>query len=227
LEASRISIKLLSAGKRLVIQGVALIDERDGSSVPVIVSTAGQYRQVHSGDVKIYQVLDTLPKAYIVHHTTVLAQDDAALAAMLDSEFVPQEEAVLAQGQALEETPTSAPQVQVTESAPERVIVKVSIDAPGYLVLSDSWYPGWQATVDGAPATIERANLALRAVYLPEGDHMVTFEYRPANFWWGLALSSISIAALAVALVLSSWSAGKRSIHRGIIGSGIRTEGEK
>ncbi|HMN73865.1 MAG TPA: hypothetical protein PKA55_18540 [Rhodoblastus sp.] len=59
--------------------------------------------------------------------------------------------------------------------------VAVDTDAPdgGWLVLTDIWHPWWQATVDGAPAEIERADVAFRAVRLPPGRHIVEFRFAP------------------------------------------------
>jgi uncharacterized membrane protein YfhO len=67
-------------------------------------------------------------------------------------------------------------------------------------VLSDSWYPGWKATVDQEAATIERANLAFRAVYVPQGTHTVRWTYQPQSYLWGLWTSAVALLAIAVAL---------------------------
>ena len=62
--------------------------------------------------------------------------------------------------------------------------VTIDTDAPGrrLFVLSDTWFPGWRATVDGTPTPILRANVAFRAVPLSPGRHRVVFEYAPASF---------------------------------------------
>jgi hypothetical protein len=185
-----------SPGGRLHIQGLALIDERDGSNVPLILSTTGRFRQVHSGDVKIYEVLDTLPQAYVVHRTRVIGDDEAAIAAMADPAFDPAQVAILASGRALDGHAGQMveAQVTVTHYAAEEVALQVSLHAPGYLVLSDAWYPGWKATVDGERAAIERANVHFRAVYLDEGTHTVRFTYRPASYPIGLGISLFIVA---------------------------------
>lgn len=60
--------------------------------------------------------------------------------------------------------------------------VQVTSDAAGYLVLTDAYYPGWVAVVNGAPAPILRADLMFRAVEVAAGNSTVVFEYRP--WWW-------------------------------------------
>ncbi len=75
---------------------------------------------------------------------------------------------------------------QITQDLPERVVVETDAVMPSYLVLSDTFDPGWSATVDRRPAPIRPAYLAFRAVLLPEGKHTVVFQYSPAGFGLGL-----------------------------------------
>src|SRR5262249_665912 len=86
------------------------------------------------------------------------------------------------------------------EDLPERVVVEADLDAPGYLVLADTFDPGWSATDNGQPVPIRPAYVAFRAVYLAGGHHVVVFAYRPAGFALGLVLS---IGGIVLALVLS------------------------
>jgi uncharacterized membrane protein YfhO len=76
---------------------------------------------------------------------------------------------------------------------------------PGYLVLTDTHYPGWQATVDGAPAEILVANHAFRAVVLGAGQHIVEFIYRPLSFrlgaWLTLAATLLLVGMVGVRLL--------------------------
>jgi uncharacterized membrane protein YfhO len=66
-------------------------------------------------------------------------------------------------------------------------------------VLSDVYYPGWVATVDGVETPIHRTNYAFRSVSVPAGDHIVTFTYRPASFRYGIYGS---VAGLVICRVL-------------------------
>jgi hypothetical protein len=90
----------------------------------------------------------------------------------------------------------------IVRELPERVEVRTESPAPAYLVLADTFDPGWSATVDGRPAPIRPAFVAFRAVYLPAGRHTVVFRYRPVGFSLGLTITGCGIAA---ALVLLLW----------------------
>jgi hypothetical protein len=83
---------------------------------------------------------------------------------------------------------------------PERVEVETASGGPSYLVLADTFDPGWSATVDGKAAPIRPAYVAFRAVFLPGGSHKVVFTYRPAGFRLGLIVTGVGIAAILVCL---------------------------
>ena len=70
------------------------------------------------------------------------------------------------------------------------------------LVLSDLYYPGWRAVVDGRPADILRANYLMRAVAVPAGRHTVGFVYEPASFKAGIAASLAGGLAIALMVLL-------------------------
>lgn len=81
---------------------------------------------------------------------------------------------------------------------PNRVRVRVRAPEGAWLLLADSWYPGWQGEVDGENATVYRADYLFRAVWIPPGEHEVRFEYVPWSFWLGALCSGLSaMAALA------------------------------
>jgi len=89
----------------------------------------------------------------------------------------------------------------ITLDEPERVEVVAESSGPSYLVLADTFDPGWSATLDGRPVAIRPAFVAFRAVYLPSGKHRVAFGYRPAGFAAGLALSAVGAIVGAALLI--------------------------
>ncbi len=101
---------------------------------------------------------------------------------------------------------------RIVDEVPERVVVETASDQPAYLVLADTFDPGWSATVDGSPVTIYPAYVAFRAVALTAGSHTVVFTYCPAGFHLGLA---ISIAGIALAILLCFRRGAAQLIARG------------
>jgi hypothetical protein len=195
LRPQRIQIESLLPGEALRLRGLTLIDRSTGANRTVTIDPA--YRLVHSGDVKVYEHVATLPRAFVVHQATVLADDEAALAALGNPAFDPAQTAILAEGQELTGDITGSP-AEIVAYEPELVRVRASLDTPGYLVLTDTDYPGWQAKVDGQPAPIVRADLYFRAVALAAGEHEITFHYRPTRTYLGLLLSLLAWLAWAV-----------------------------
>jgi hypothetical protein len=89
----------------------------------------------------------------------------------------------------------------VVEAAPQRVRVAVTTDKVGYVVLADAFYPGWTATVDGLKTPILRADCFVRAVAIDVGVHDVVFEYVPASFRGGVAITMFSLLAVLILAV--------------------------
>ncbi len=87
---------------------------------------------------------------------------------------------------------------------PGRIIHQISADAPALLVLSETHYPGWQATVDGQPAPILRADYVLRAVPVPAGDHTVELTFRPRSVTLGAIISGLALVFVAGAAGLAA-----------------------
>lgn len=74
-----------------------------------------------------------------------------------------------------------------------KVIIECEAKADAFLYVSDTWYPGWKAYIDGQETKIYRANLAFRAVEVPAGKHVVIFKYVPLSFYIGLCFTLIGI----------------------------------
>ncbi len=205
-----IRVRYLADEGQLRLRGMTLIDQRTATHQTLTVSTEGRYRLVHGGDVKIYENLDVLPRAFVVHQARVIHDDEGIIAAMQEESFVPDREVILnrdttcrasTQGPAVTtEGEGGKDLVSILSYEPERVSIEAALESPGYLVLTDAYYPGWQALVDSQPAEILRADYYFRAVYLPRGEHVVEFIYDPVLFRIGLVVSLMSLLFVAAAL---------------------------
>jgi uncharacterized membrane protein YfhO len=89
---------------------------------------------------------------------------------------------------------------------PNEVVIETEARAPGFLVLTDSFYPGWKAFVDEGEQPIHRANYLFRAVRVPAGRHTVHFRYEPTSFRAGAAISLTALAGL----LLIAWAQRRR-----------------
>ena len=154
------------------------------------------------------------PRAVLVHQGVLARDGEAALEAVLDPSFEPLRFAVVeAELPPLGAPPPDAKEaVTIVDYREERVDVAASVAAPALLVLSDSYYPGWEVEVDGSPQPILRANYVFRAVALEPGEHRVRFSYRPRPFAIGARLSLVALAVLALLAVYSPARAALRRI---------------
>jgi hypothetical protein len=103
---------------------------------------------------------------------------------------------------------------KVLEERPDRVVLEATLSARGYVVLLDSYAPGWRARVDGAAVPVAEANLAFRAVEVPAGTHRIEYVYRPPWMLAGLAVSATAaLAGLALgALALRARASPARAV---------------
>lgn len=84
----------------------------------------------------------------------------------------------------------------ITHESQRDIVIDAEAPHDGYLLLADTFYPGWTATVDGVPTPVYRANLSVRAVRLPGGRHRVRFAYEAPGVARGLRITSIAVALL-------------------------------
>jgi hypothetical protein len=164
----------------------------------------------------IYENPNVLPRAYISHHVEAMT-DEEALRRIRSKEFDPWHSVLITsvlppELQALTETPSLSPMspANVVEYSPQRVTIDVQTASPGILVLSDTWYPGWYATVDGQDVEILQVNYALRGVYVDRGVHQVEFRFRPPSLYVGAAISFGALFAAALIM----WLDGRFGEHQ-------------
>jgi hypothetical protein len=131
-----------------------------------------------------------LPRAFIVPNAKFLNDDAMVLEELVVSD--PQSEIIISGtgkdilGQTLDISGRTA----ITKYTSDCIELRTQSTKDGFLVLSDTYYPGWQAWVDGVASPIMRANYDFRALFLPQGEHTVVFRFRSQYLKLGL-LSSL------------------------------------
>jgi hypothetical protein len=160
---------------------------------------------VPAGDLRAYRNEQALPRARYVPRIEVIP-DHLALLQRLGYG-----EEDLTAVALVEEAPVSAftgvpgtrpgGEARFIINDPEHLVIEVDAPERGFLIVADTHYAGWRATVNGDAAPILRANYLFRLVEVPSGRSRVEFRYRPAYFELGAVISASTLAVLAVVLL--------------------------
>ena len=89
-------------------------------------------------------------------------------------------------------------EVPIDSSLPNNVKFHLNLDLATYLVLSDTYYPGWTAKVNGIQTPILQANGAFRAIALKAGEASVEFSYFSPHLLAGIIISSLSVCLFLI-----------------------------
>lgn len=200
-----------SAGQTFVwgMQGdsaISLCQSADGAQSFSAFATWLQQKALVDG-VYIYENPNVLPRAFMVHHLTLAAEDDVLArlneanwweTAVFSQALPPEQMAQLA------ETPIRTPsEVTVTDYQLHNLSISVNTPQAGVLVLADAYYPGWQATINGDPTPIYQTNQTQRGIFVPSGNHTIEFHFRPTYLSLAVGLMLFSLIS-AVILWLTS-----------------------
>jgi hypothetical protein len=180
-----------------------VVDAQADNSTAVVAPALYPHAVSENLDVVVYENRQVLPRARFVPAVEVVPDPPALLHRLAYGADD------LRQVALLEEPPPSGVRgpavparegaVDILVDAPEHVVVRVLAPAPGFLFLADQWFPGWRATVNGAPAPILRADYLFRVVEVPAGESTVEFRYAPASVRIGAAISAATLLVLIVA----------------------------
>jgi hypothetical protein len=138
---------------------------------------------------------NVLPRAFLVGGAKVVPRAKL-LDTYYDAAFDPLEQVLLTESVEIENVENFFGRVEHIEYSPNRVTLKTSQNGAGFLVLLDTYYPGWQVRVDGQPDNIYRANYFYRGVKLSAGHHVVEFSYVPEGLQVGLRISFMTLIFL-------------------------------
>jgi hypothetical protein len=158
-------------------------------------------RLVADGPVQIWENRRAQPRARVVHRVRVVPMGDQdEVARILTSPGFRFRAEVVVEAEegpiGIDGADGAASSARIVRDRPTVVEIDVTTQRPGLLVLADSWYPGWEAMVNGEPSTVHPVNLALRGVVVPAGRSAVVFEYRPTWLGPGIALSLLGILGM-------------------------------
>ncbi|MBC8284790.1 MAG: YfhO family protein, partial [Nitrospinae bacterium] len=140
---------------------------------------------------------DALPRAFLVGDS-IMIPEEKQLEFYYDSRFNPFNQVLLTDSVSMKKTENFSGQVEGLQYPPNKVILNTRQNGEGFLVLLDTFFPGWKVTVDGNPQPIYRANYFYRAVKLGPGNHEIKFSYVPVGLEMGAYISSFATILLLI-----------------------------
>jgi hypothetical protein len=147
----------------------------------------------------VYRNEKALPRSYVTYRAATAPPAETLLPLLAAPDFDPLASSYVAGSPVGQSTtnPAYGHPAKIERDEPTRIEIVADLASEGLLVLSDSYYPGWQVSVDGQPREILAANHLFRGVVLKAGPHRIVFRYRPSWLTAGRAASLLGLVALA------------------------------
>ncbi len=193
-----------------------------GASLQVISPTTSIVT-VHAGQPKweflekhdgfdIYRNKNAMPRVFLVHEARIEQKKEDTAVILWRQDIDPRHTVVLQSGEAVKSkwlgTAEAQPPggstgetVRVTRYTPNAVDITVNATQPGWVVLTDAWYPGWEASVNGKAVAVEPGDYAFRAVKVDKGPNTILMQFRPASWQLGRVISLVSLAGALITLI--------------------------
>lgn len=172
-------------------------------------------RQIFEGSsgLKVFENPGALPRVWAVHELSLVPDRKAAGPKLVDPAFDARRTAFLIG----ENTPPleacanrDADRVERTLNGANRVTIAANLACPAMVIVDDTWYPGWRATVDGRPARIYEAYGVFRGIMAPAGQHTIDMRFRPASVIGGALLTLL--AAVIAGCAAMGWPRRQASL---------------
>ncbi|HTA41679.1 MAG TPA: YfhO family protein [Bryobacteraceae bacterium] len=157
------------------------------------------------GQWKVFEDPKAFPRAWIVHKTIVEPNLDKLYTSLYDPALDLHHTALLEARlpEAPEPGSETGESIRFRSYEPDHMSIAVNVESAGLLVLSELYYPGWRATVNGKPAAIYRADGALRGIWAPRGQDRIELYYEPMSFYVGATITLLTLLCVAVGFALS------------------------
>lgn len=150
----------------------------------------------------LYRIRETLPRAFIVPNATIAKSQKETIKLLTDPEFNPKKNIILDRNPNVPlKNPSSFTPVKIIKGNPNSLKLNPSLDAPGFLVLSEIWYPGWKAYVNNKQTEIYKTNYIFRSIYLDKGQKDIVFIFDPWTYKIGMAISIFTFIVLLFYLI--------------------------
>ena len=164
------------------------------------ISDPGFEKVFQEGQTKVFKNNNALPRAFFVNEVVGVAKEDQELEKLLSKNYNLATSAVSSTFEFPKQNFSAS--VAFKQYSDQSFKIATTSDKKAPLILSNVFYPGWKAFVDGREAEVKRANFMFQAVVVPEGEHEVELKFRPKVFYNGLYLSAAGITLTLLISIL-------------------------
>lgn len=219
---SIIEIENVSSQVEIAVWKLTIYDSLAGHSNPLTKNQTtvdpNRWQLVKELDgVQVLRNLRTLPRAWLVTEVKAVDGEEALRRISSDADFDPRRTALLEV--APHELPELTPTVLVSKPMTARLVtyeptqltITTNAESPAVLVVSEMFYPGWEATIDGERTSIMLADYLLRAVYVPGGQHQIQMRYRATAARNGAIISILTLVLLFGLFIHNRWTSRTQS----------------
>jgi hypothetical protein len=190
------------------IQKINLIDTINNISFPITedisyLSNTQRWQYVENiNQASVYENLRAMPRLWLVPEVITM-QSEEVLNSIKSSKLPDGRTYEPSQIALVEERIDFKPEnfdlaatANLTQLNDTHIKIKTNSISPTFLVLSDIYYPGWKAKIDGKLTHVFQTNYVLRGIVIPEGNHIVEFEFKPISFHIGVGVSTAALLLL-------------------------------
>lgn len=153
-----------------------------------------------------YEVLENtnvFPRVFFVENTVTKKNAQEILSEMFKNSINLRKTAIVEEElKQIDDGSIGSAQMQVY--TPNKIKIRTANKKSSFLVLTDPYYPGWEAFIDGNKTKIYRADFAFRGVIVPSGEHIIEFVYVPYSFWIGVCGAGLGIIGIVVLTFLNN-----------------------
>jgi uncharacterized membrane protein YfhO len=142
---------------------------------------------------KVYENPGAFPRAWIVHEAAAIQRDDQIRPALDAANFDPTRQTFVKGTVPELQSCQAAETVSFIERQPGRVVLETDLKCRGMVIEADTFFPGWEATIDGKPSQLYEAYGFLRGVVVEAGTHRIEMRYRPKSVYWGASLTALGL----------------------------------
>jgi hypothetical protein len=190
--------KLAGAHNVSALLGIGLVVAPTSAKELLVAGGFKQVRRLAQDHVLLHRPI--LPRAHLVHEVAWATSEEESLRLVTSAAFDPAQTVVVESPDLPRVEPTdpgASESVRIVRDEPERVTLQARVASAAVLVLTDTFFPGWIARIDGVETAILPANHAFRAIALAPGTHVIEFTYAPRSSRTGFLLATVGAVLTA------------------------------